>query len=93
MVALYQRDGCSYLCKAAAPLTGGARHSFRAQAALKQLSRQLVHLRERQHHLREDLRADPANARCRERACRRCLEAFVLPQQPRDAFSFFLARL
>eukprot|EP00903_Cladosiphon_okamuranus_P007092 g6891.t2 len=31
------------------------------KATLKQLSRQLVHLRERQHHLREDLRADPSN--------------------------------
>ena len=33
------------------------------QATLKQLSRQLVHLRERQHHLREDLRANPASSR------------------------------
>lgn len=33
------------------------------QATLKQLSRQLVHLRERQHHLREDLQADPTNLR------------------------------
>ncbi|CAM9417264.1 unnamed protein product [Pylaiella littoralis] len=32
------------------------------KATLKQLSKQLVHLRERQLHLREDLRADPGNA-------------------------------
>ncbi|CAN0472394.1 unnamed protein product, partial [Ectocarpus sp. 12 AP-2014] len=32
------------------------------KATLKQLSRQLVNLRERQHHLREDLRADPSNS-------------------------------
>lgn len=36
---------------------------FALQATLKQLSRQLVNLRERQHHLREDLRADPSNSR------------------------------